>query len=60
MKKTRLGFTCNNTPETKNQSQQWIVSEILALKKAITAKSAGKVITSVFWDPKVILLLDYW
>jgi hypothetical protein len=44
-----------NVPETKNQSKQWIGPGELAPKKTKT----GKVIASVFWGSKGILLIDY-
>ena len=40
----------HTTPETKEQSKQWTEMGESALKKAKTAQSAGKVMTSVFWD----------
>ena len=47
------------TPETKLQSKQWTESGSSAPKKAMVVKSAGKVMASVFWDAKGILLIDY-
>lgn len=47
------------TPETKVQSKQWIFKGESAPKKARTAPSAGKVMASVFWDSKGIILIDY-
>ncbi|CAK9820465.1 Histone-lysine N-methyltransferase SETMAR [Anthophora plagiata] len=38
------------TPETKEQSKQWTERGESAPKKAKTVPSAGKVMTSVFWD----------
>ena len=46
------------TPETKEQSNQWTEAGGSAPKKAKTVQSAGKVMTSVFWDYKGILLID--
>lgn len=47
------------TPETKQQSKQWTEAGCSAPKKAKTIPSAGKVMASVFWDAKGILLIDY-
>jgi Transposase. len=47
------------TPETKNQSKQWVEAGGSAPKKAKTVKSAGKVMATVFWDAHGILLIDY-
>lgn len=47
------------TPETKEQSKQWVKHGDPAPKKAKTVASAGKVMASVFWDAKGILLIDY-
>lgn len=47
------------TPETKLQSKQWTEPGGSAPKKAKTFKSAGKVMASVFWDAKGILMIDY-
>jgi len=45
------------TPETKEQSKQWISSgELGTLKKAKTIKSVGKVIAIVFWDARGIFI----
>jgi hypothetical protein len=46
-------------PETKNQSKQGIGPGEPAPKKQKTVQLAGKVMASVFWDPKGILLTDY-
>jgi len=46
-------------PETKIQSKQWKHPESPAPKKAKSVPSAGKVMASVFWDSKGILLIDY-
>lgn len=46
-------------PETKQQSKQWIARGESAPKKAKCVPSAGKVMASVFWDAKGILLIDY-
>jgi len=47
------------TPETKQQSKQWIMSGESAPKKAKTILSAGKVMATVFWDSQGIILIDY-
>lgn len=47
------------TPETKNQSKQWVEAGGSAPKKAKTVKSADKVMATVFWDSSGILLIDY-
>ena len=47
------------TPETKDQSKQWTDAGGSAPKKAKTVQSAGKVMASVVWDYKGILLIDY-
>jgi hypothetical protein len=38
------------SPETKEQSKQWIEKGEPCPKKAKTVKSAGKVMATVFWD----------
>ena len=43
------------TPETKEQSKQWLEAGSRAPLKVKTVQSAGKVIASVFWDAKGIL-----
>jgi len=47
------------TPETKQQSKQWIERGKPAPKKAKTVKSAGKVMATVFWDARGIIHIDY-
>ncbi|XP_012063671.1 PREDICTED: histone-lysine N-methyltransferase SETMAR-like [Atta cephalotes] len=47
------------TPETKQQSKQWIMSGESAPKKAKTVLSAGKMMATVFWDSQGIILIDY-
>lgn len=49
----------HNTPETKEQSKQRIEAGGSAPKRAKTDHSAGKVMATVFWDYKGILLIDY-
>ena len=47
------------TPEIKEQSKQWTERGDWAPKKAKTILSAGKVMTSVYWDARRIILIDY-
>jgi histone-lysine N-methyltransferase SETMAR len=47
------------TSETKEQLKQWISTGEPAPKKAKTVKSAGKVMATVFWDARGIILIDY-
>jgi len=46
-------------PETKQQSMEWRHSDSPRPKKFRVQKSAGKVLTSIFWDQDGILLIDY-
>jgi hypothetical protein len=46
-------------PESKQQSKMWTKRGEPAPKMAKTVLSAGKVMASVFWDAKGILLIDY-
>lgn len=46
-------------PESKQQSKQWKHKGSPPPKKAKVVKSAGKVMASVFWDSKGILMVDY-
>lgn len=47
------------TPETKRQSMVWKGKDEQTPKKAKVVESAGKVMATVFWDSKGILLIDY-
>lgn len=47
------------TPETKEQSKQWIASGEPAPKKAKAVLSANKVMATVFWDARGIIHIDY-
>ncbi|KMQ82022.1 mariner transposase, partial [Lasius niger] len=47
------------TPETKEQSKQWISPGQRAPKKAKTVPSAGKVMATIFWDSRDIIFIDY-
>jgi len=46
-------------PETKQQSVDWRQSGSPHPKKFRVQKSAGKFLTSNFWDQDGILLIDY-
>jgi len=46
-------------PESKQQSKQWTGAGCSAPKKTRLVPSAGKVMTSVFWDAEGILFIDY-
>lgn len=46
-------------PETKQQSMQWRHSDSPPPKKFKTQRSARKVMATIFWDAKGILLIDY-
>jgi histone-lysine N-methyltransferase SETMAR len=47
------------TPETKEQSKQWVPSGESAPKKAKTVPSARKVMATVFWDSQGIIHINY-
>lgn len=47
------------TPETKQQSKQWRHSDSPRPKKFKRTLSAGKVMATVFWDRKGVLLVDF-
>ena len=48
------------TAEMKEQSKQWTERGVSSLKKAMTVPSAGKVMTSAFWDAReIIISIDY-
>lgn len=47
------------TPESKQQSKQWKKSGEPTPKKAKAILSAGKVMASVFWDAKGVIMVDY-
>lgn len=46
-------------PETKEQSKQWKHASSPPPKKARSQPSSGKVMLSVFWDSRGVLLTDY-
>ena len=47
------------TPESKQQSKQWKKSDEPTPKKAKAILSAGKVMASVFWDARGVIMVDY-
>ena len=47
------------TPETKQQSKQWVAPGESAPKMAETVSSAGKVMATVCWYAQGIILIDY-
>ena len=46
-------------PESKAQSRQWIGPGSSRPKKFKTQPSAGKVMATVFWDAKGVIMLDF-
>ena len=47
-------------PEDKAQSRQWIGPGSPRRKKFKTQSSAGKVMATVFWDAKGVIMLDFY
>ena len=47
------------TPETKQQSREWRHSSSPKPRKFKTTQSAGKVMATVFWDRKGVLVVDF-
>ena len=47
------------TPESKRSSVQWCHPESPKPKKTKTTFSAGKVMATIFWDPKGVLYVDF-
>ena len=47
------------TPESKMQSKQWTAYGESVPKKAKAVPSAGKVMTTVFWDSCGVIFIDY-
>ena len=45
-------------PENKAQSRQWVGPRSQRLKKFKTQPSPGKVMATVFWDAKDVIMLD--
>ena len=46
-------------PENKAKSCEWVGPGFRRLKKFKTQPSAGKVLATVFWDAKGIIMLDF-
>lgn len=46
-------------PESKEQSKQWKRPGSPTPRKAKIVRSAGKIMASIFWDAKGVLLLDF-
>ena len=46
-------------PENKAQSRLWVGSGSLRPKKFKTQPSAGKVMATVFWEAKGVIMLDF-
>ena len=46
-------------PDNKAQSRQWVGRGSLRPKKFKTQPSAGKVMTTVLWDAKGVVMLDF-
>ena len=46
-------------PENKAQRRQWVGPGSLRPKKFKTQPSAGKVMATVFWDAKGVIMLDF-
>ena len=46
-------------PENKAQSRQWVGSGFPRPKKFKTQPPAGKVMATVFWDAKGVIMLDF-
>ena len=46
-------------PENKAQSRQWVRPGSPKPKKFKTQLSAGKVMATVFWDAKGVIMLDF-
>ena len=47
-------------PENKAQSHQWVGAGSPRPKKFKTQPSAGKVMATVFWDAKGVIMLDFF
>ncbi|GFV36022.1 mariner Mos1 transposase [Trichonephila clavipes] len=47
------------TPESNRQSAEWTARDEPTPKRGKTQKSAGKVMTSAFWDTHGIIFIDY-
>jgi hypothetical protein len=55
---TRPGFTTTN-PSLNGSQMEWRQKSLPQKKKLKTAHSAGKVMCTVFWDRKGIILVDF-
>ncbi|KAL7739287.1 hypothetical protein ACLKA6_002625 [Drosophila palustris] len=49
----------HHTPESKEQSKQWISTGETTPKKAKIGLSANKVMATVFWDARGVIHVDY-
>ena len=47
------------TPETKQQSRQWLHFSLPKRQKLKQAQSASKIMATVFWDRKRVLLVNF-
>lgn len=47
------------TPESTQQSKQWVLPGESAPKRPKAQKSAGKVMATIFWDARGIIFIDY-
>lgn len=47
------------TPESTQQSKQWILPDERTPKRPKTQQSAGKVMATVFWDARGIIFIDF-
>lgn len=52
-------WVCHYTPESKKQSQQWRHTHSPSTKKFKVQFSERKIMASVFWDRKGLLLVDF-
>lgn len=65
MEFSRRFVTCDETwihhyiPETKEQSKQWTSKDKPTPKKAKAVLSARKVMTTVCWDARGVIFIDY-
>ncbi|GBM56254.1 hypothetical protein AVEN_238796-1 [Araneus ventricosus] len=49
----------NFTPDTKSKSMTWKHPSSPVTKKFKVSPSAGKVVMTVFWDAKGVILIDF-
>ena len=52
-------WICHHDPKLKQERLQWTEAGCSAPKQVKSQRSAKKVMASVFWDAKGILLIDY-